>query len=148
GATLVPANEIVPPGSNDQQVRRLDLREMTISQRVAAAVALRRLGYHVSAKPSGVIVDTIEIGSHAAGKPQPTHVIVSVNGHPTLTIAQLRRALAPVHPGANVTVDVRRGGKTLSVSVKTIAEPVSQTTSRAIIGFLPDQAADIRLPIR
>jgi PDZ domain-containing protein len=147
GATLVPANEIVPPGSNDQQVRRTDLREMTISEQVAAAVALRRLGYHVQAKPSGVIVDSIEIGSHAAGKLQPTDVIVSVNGHPTLTIAALRRALTPVRPGSDVAVRLRRDNEALTVRVKTLAEPVTRTTSRAIIGFLPDQAADIQLPI-
>ena len=56
GATLVPANLIVPPGVSDQAARQADLREMTISQKVAAAVALRRLGYKVVAKPSGVIV--------------------------------------------------------------------------------------------
>jgi Lon-like protease len=148
GGTLVPANEIVPPGSSDQQVRRTDLREMTISQQVAAAVALRRLGYHVRAKPSGVIVDTIELGSHAAGKLQPTDVIVSVDGRPTPTIAALRRALAPVRPGADVSIRLRRGDKPLTVQVQTLAEPVTRTTSRAIVGFLPDQAADIHLPIR
>src|SRR6201984_2991709 len=31
---------------------------------------------------------------------------------------------------------------------QTIAEPVSRTKSRAIVGFLPEQAADIHLPIR
>ena len=44
GATLVPAKLIVPPGVSDSAQRRADLREMSISQRVAAAVALRRLG--------------------------------------------------------------------------------------------------------
>jgi Lon-like protease len=148
GATLVPAKEIVPPGSSDQQVRRSDLRAMSTSEQVAAAVALRRLGYHVQAKPNGVIVDTIELGTHATGKLQPTDVIVAVDGRPTLTITALRRALAPVRPGADVTIRLRRGTTTLTIRVQTIAEPVSRTKSRAIIGFLPDQAADIHLPIR
>jgi len=40
GSTLVPASELVPPGVSDAAQRRADLREMSISERVAAAVAL------------------------------------------------------------------------------------------------------------
>ena len=143
GATLVPANLIVPPGSNDQQVRSADLREMTISQRVAAAVALRRLGYHVTASANGVIVDQLLSGTHAVGKLQPTDVIVSVNGTPTLTLTALRSVLAHVHPGAYVSLGIDRGAKKLSLRVQTTAEG-----SRAIIGFQAGQAAKIHLPLR
>src|SRR5439155_1482611 len=41
GSTLVPARLIVPPGVSDKAVQQADLRAMTISQKVAAAVALR-----------------------------------------------------------------------------------------------------------
>ena len=51
-----PANLIVPPGVSDKAARQADLRAMTISQKIAAAVALRRLGYKIAAKPTGVIV--------------------------------------------------------------------------------------------
>jgi PDZ domain-containing protein len=146
GATLVPANLIVPPGSNDQQVRSADLREMSISQRIAAAVALRRLGYHVTTAPDGVIVNAIDIGSHAGGKLQPADVIDAMNGKPTLTIAALRQALAPVHPGAVVTLGVDRGAQELTLRLQTVRDPLD--TKRAIIGFAPDQAANIHLPIR
>ena len=53
---------------------------MTISQKVAAAVALRRLGYKVVAKPSGVIVAALDASSHAIGKLNPSDLIVAVNG--------------------------------------------------------------------
>ncbi|MGH2972543.1 MAG: YlbL family protein [Gaiellaceae bacterium] len=146
GATIVPAGAIVPPGSTAQQVRRADLREMSFSQQIAAAVALRRLGYHVVAVPDGVIVDDVEIGSHAIGKLQPTDVIVSVNGDSTPTIAVLEHALARFHPGTTVRLGVNRGGTTLSYRVQTIADPLDK--KRAIVGFQPDQAANIKLPIR
>ena len=146
GSTLVPAKLIVPPGVSDQAVRRADLRQMSISQQVAAAVALRRLGYHVVAQPSGVIVDVVEVGSHAIGKLEPADVIVSVNSAPTLTITSLRAQLARVHPGGNVTLVVHRGGKAVTVTVATIADP--SEPSRTIIGFQPEQAADIKLPVR
>jgi len=146
GSTLVPASKIVPPGVSDTALRRADLREMSISQRVAAAVALRHLGYHVVAKPSGVIVDGVEPGVDAASKLQPADVIVAVNGTPTLSIAALRAQLARVHPGAHVALRVRRGGTLLTPTVRTIADP--SNPRRALIGFQPAQAADIRLPLR
>jgi Lon-like protease len=145
GATLVPASLIVPPGVSDKQARLADVRQMQISQRVAAAVALRRLGYRVVVRPSGVIVDTLEEGSHAVGKLQPSDVIVSANAAPTRTIQQLLRALAPVRPGQVVTVGIRRGEQRLSYRVRTIADPNNRR--RALIGFAPEQAADIKLPI-
>ena len=92
GATLVPAKLIVPPGVSDKAVRQADLREMSISQRVAAAVALKRLGYKVVARPSGVDRRRARSRSHAVGKLQPDDVIVAVNGVPTPTIARCARS--------------------------------------------------------
>jgi len=146
GATLVPAKLIVPPGSNDAAVHRADLQEMTISQQVAAAVALRRLGYHVVAVPNGVTVSEILTGTAAPGKLQPSDVIVTAAGKPTPTIAKLRQALDAVHPGAPVTLRVQRGAKTLTIRIKTTPDP--QDHNRALVGFVPDQHAAIHLPIR
>ncbi|HXY82060.1 MAG TPA: PDZ domain-containing protein [Gaiellaceae bacterium] len=146
GSTLVPADLLVPPGLSDTAQRQADLREMTVSQQVAAAVALRRLGYHVVAKPNGVIVDAVDLGTHAVGKLEPTDVIVSVNGVATPTVARLRSVLAHTHPGQVARLGVRRGAEQLTVSVKTIADP--QDPRRAIVGFAPDQSALIKLPLR
>jgi PDZ domain-containing protein len=145
GATLVPAEALVPPGESDQAARQADLRAMQVSQQIAAAVALRHLGYHVVAKPSGVIVAEIEAGSNAERKLRPEDVIVAVNGVATPTIAKLRTVLQPVHPGDVVSLRIRRGSQLLTVPVKTIASPVQK--GHAIVGFAPDQAANIKLPI-
>lgn len=146
GATLVPASDIVPPGVSDAQQRQADLQEMTTSQKVAAAVALRKLGYDVVAKPNGVLVDAVELGSHATGKLEPADRIVSVNGVPTLTVDKLRSELAKVEPGEVVTLGVYRGAKPLTVKIETVADPLDP--KRAIVGFTPDQSADIKLPIK
>jgi Lon-like protease len=146
GSTLVPANLIVPPGVSDNAQRRADLREMSISERVAAAVALKRLGYHVVARPSGVIVAAVALGSHAVGKLEPTDVIDAVNGTKTATISELRALLARVHPGESVTLSVIRGGKPRTVAIKTVPDPLEKT--RALVGFTPAQAAEIRLPLK
>jgi PDZ domain-containing protein len=145
GSTLVPASLIVPPGVSDAQQRQADLQAMTISQRVAAAVALRRLGYNVVAAPAGVTVDSIELDSHAAGKLQPGDVIVAVNGRSTLTISALRSVLSPLRAGDDVTLRVRRGSKLVNVEVEMIADPLRK--GHAIVGFTPGQAANIKLPI-
>jgi Lon-like protease len=146
GATLVPADLIVPPGVSDQAARQADLRAMTISQKVAAAVALRRLGYKVVAKPSGVIVAAVAAGSHAAGKLQPSDLIVAVNGVPTPAITLLRAQLAKVKPGATVTLAIDRGAKQLTLRIKTIADATNK--KHAIVGFSPEQAAEIELPLK
>ena len=146
GSTLIPADLIVPPGSNSRQVRRADLEEMGVSQRVAAAVALRRLGYHVVAVPDGVTVVVVEAGSHAIGKLQPDDVVVAVDAHATPTIASLERRLSALRPGAVVTLGVERGSERLRFTIRTIADPLDKT--RAIIGFQPDASYDIKLPIR
>jgi PDZ domain-containing protein len=146
GATLVPASLIVPPGVSDKAERQADLRAMSVSQQVAAAVALRRLGYKVTVKPSGVIVSALDDRSHAVGKLEPSDVIVAVDRKPTPTIPKLRTQLAGLEPGATVTLTVRRGGAERTVAVKTIPDTVD--SKRAIVGFAPEQAAQIKLPLK
>jgi PDZ domain-containing protein len=144
-ATLVPGNELAPPGTSDKARIQQDLREMARSQKIAAAVALRQLGYRVRAQPVGVIVDAVDPTSHAAGVIQPTDVIVAAGGKPVRTIADLRSALADHRVGDVVALTVRRGDQQLHVRVRTSAAP--DDPHRPIVGFAPDQAADVRLPI-
>jgi PDZ domain-containing protein len=146
GATLVPAKLIVPPGVSDKAVRQADLRAMTISQKVAAAVALRRIGYEVHARPSGVIVAALDERSHAVGKVRQGDLIVSVNGASTPTISKLRQQLAKVKPGATVTLRLDRPQEDATVRVRTISDATNKR--RAIVGFAPEQAAEIKLPVK
>ena len=91
GADLVPSEALVPPGSNYAERRRQNLRQMDRSEQVAAAVALRQLGYKVDAKPEGALVVFVAPDAPAAGKLEPTEVIVGVDGSPVRTPADLRR---------------------------------------------------------
>ena len=145
-ASLEPAGDIVPPCASTSQAEQAQLQEMAFSQRVAAAVALRKLGYHVVVKPSGVVVSQLIAGTHAPCNLQPMDVIVSVDGTSTPTIPALRGALAKVKPGDVVVLRVRRGTRTLTVRIRTIPTPGDPT--RALVGFAPDQSATIKLPIR
>ena len=143
--TLEPAGAIVPPCATAAQADAAELQEMAFSQRVAAAVALRRLGYHVVVRPTGVVVSQLIAGTHAPCNLQPMDVIVAVDGTPTPTIAALRAVLARVKPGEVVALRILRGGRRLTVHIQTVAIP--QEPGRALVGFAPDQAATIKLPI-
>jgi Lon-like protease len=145
-ATFLPESEIVPPGSTSQAVIQAELRQMSMSQRIAAAVAERQLGYPVVIHPNGVLINVLDLGTPAAKKLETADVIEAVNGTPTRTIPQLRAKLRPVQPGQAVTLKIRRGAKTLSVRVRTIA--LKRAPERALIGFEPAQSATIgKLPI-
>jgi PDZ domain-containing protein len=142
-ATLVPAGAIVPPCASDAQAETAALQDMAFSQRVAAAVALRKLHYHVVVKPTGVLVAQPILGTHVPCHLQERDVVVSIDGTPTPTEAALHTALGHIKPGAVVKLRVRRDGKLITVPIRT-----TDLGGRALIGFVPDQAASIKLPIR
>jgi PDZ domain-containing protein len=143
-ATFEPADNVVPPCSTTQEALQAQLQEMAFSQRVAATVALRRLGYHVVVHPTGVVVSQLIAGTNAPCKLQPMDIIVSVNGTRTPTVGALHDVLARVKPGAVVALRIRRAGALRTVRVKTIAVAPNQ----ALVGFAPEQAATFKLPIR
>jgi PDZ domain-containing protein len=142
-ASFVPAGDIVAPCASAAQAEAAALQEMSFSQRVAAAVALRKLGYHVVVKPTGVVVSQLIAGTHAPCNLQPMDVVVAVDGRPTPTEGSLHEALGHVQPGAVVKLSVLRGGRTVTVPVQTV-----DGGGRALVGFVPDQSAKIKLPIK
>jgi Lon-like protease len=142
-STLIPTSELVPPGSSNAAYIQAELRQMSMSQQVAAAVALRHAGYHVVVVPNGVLVNQILLDTDAAGKLQPTDVIVSVNGTPTPTLADLRAVMKKVEPGETVTLRIKRGKKIETERIKTVNDH-----GRALIGFSPAESDTIKLPVK
>jgi PDZ domain-containing protein len=145
GATIVPASDVQAPGVSEKAQHTEDLRAMSRSQEVAAVVALRALGYKVTARATGVLVEGVAPDAPAAGKLFPTDVIVSVDGHRVRTAKDLRKILASRPVGTTFRIGVRRGGALTQVRVRTIADP--QRKGRPILGIFVDQAATVRLPI-
>jgi PDZ domain-containing protein len=144
GAQLVPADQVLPKGSSEQQRRQADQRQMSRSQQIAAAVALRAAGYKVQAAPAGVLVEQVDSTVPAAGELQPTDVIVSANGKRVRVPADLRRVVSRLKPGDDIRLVVRRGDTQRRITVKTTHDEHGRT----IIGVLIDQAATIKLPLR
>jgi PDZ domain-containing protein len=147
GADLYEPSRVVTPGLNEEEQQRVDLQEMKLSQRIAAAVALRSLGHKVTARPSGALVYQVQPGFPAAGKIRPTDIVVAVDGKPVRSPADVQRLMGDKRAGDEVRFTVRRGRATETLTLHTV--PASPEDSRrAIVGILLEQATDIRLPIR
>jgi PDZ domain-containing protein len=145
GSTIVPASVVRPPGVSETARRKEDLRAMSRSQEVAAAVALRALGYKVSARATGVLVQDVARDAPAAGKLEPTDVIVTVDGRRVRTPRALRALLAARPAGTRFRIGVLRGGAVEEVTVRTVADP--RRGGNPILGIFVGQAAQVRLPL-
>ena len=71
GSTLVPISAVRAPGESERTRQSGELREMARSQDVAAAVALRELGYRVNARPNCTLIAAVDPHGPAAGKLEP-----------------------------------------------------------------------------
>jgi Lon-like protease len=141
GATLVPASALRPPGVSERTQQRIDERDMSESQSIAAAVALRALGYKVIAQQNGAEIADVVPGTPAVGKLKPTDVIVSVDGHRVRTPADLRRLIRAHRPGEVVDLGVRD-----SKGLRTVDLRTKEEGGHPVIGVIIDQSANIRLP--
>jgi PDZ domain-containing protein len=145
GASLVPAKAVNPVGVSEPERIKQSQEEMSQSQKISAAVALRYLGYKVPVKTNGVEVTAVFPGTPADGKLEVGDLVVSVNGKSVKTTDELMQAMSAVKAGASVTFGVRRSGGVQDVSLRTIES--TEEPKRAIVGVQIDQSATIDLPL-
>ncbi|MEO5634021.1 S16 family serine protease [Gaiella sp.] len=146
GASLVPRDQVVPPGSSFEDRRAEGFREMARSEQTAAAVALRQAGYTVKATPRGALVDAVASDAPAAKVLRSGDVITGVGDTDVLTPIALRQSFTDVRPGDDVVLRLRRKGTVKKVTVRTIESP--REPGKAIIGIRVSQDADIKLPLK
>ena len=144
GATLVPAKVYNPQGVSEQIQRQQGLEEMSASQMIAAAVALRHLGYDVSSH--GAEVSAVDVGAPADGVLKPGDVILGAQGKDVSTPEGLRNIMAGVKPGEHVTLRIDRGGTEQTVTVGT--KESTDKPPRAIMGILIQPKLDLPVKIR
>ena len=145
GSTLVPAAAVRAPGESDQQHQRVELRAMSESQKIGAAVALRSLGYRVPVKVLGTLVAQVATDGPSAGKLEPGDRIVAIDDQPTKTANEIRGAIAKHRPGDTVEVTVSRNGAEKKVTVKTVPDP--KGSKRPLIGVFLQNETKISLPV-
>lgn len=143
GATVVPADAVRPPGVSEAERRRAELAEMRLSQRVAAAVALRQLGYKVVATPVGARIEFVDPNAPAAGTLKAGDIVVRALGRVVRVPGELRRLVSAQRIGAEIPLVVRRDRELVRLRVRTMRG----TEGRAIIGVIVSQEANIRLPL-
>jgi Lon-like protease len=132
GASLVPAREFNPENLPDRVRRQQSLAQMSASQQVATAVALRELGYDVESL--GVEVSEVEVGAPADGPLAPGDVIVEAEGEKVTTPDELREIMEDVTPGDSVRLRIERDGAERAVTVGTKAR--EDAPDDAIMGIL------------
>jgi PDZ domain-containing protein len=145
GSTVVSEEVLSPTGQTDAERRRQNAADMERSEETAAVVALRELGYDVEATPTGVLVTSVAPDAPAAGRLEVGDVIVAVDGVPVRAPAELRSRVSRRTPGSAVRFTLERAGKPVEVTVRTVAS--ADDPSRAIVGILVDQEADVTLPL-
>jgi PDZ domain-containing protein len=141
GSTLVPAEQFLGPGGNEEEEVQASLAEMAASHLVAKAVALRSLGYKV--RPRGVEVSSVSKGYPAAGVLAAGDVIVAIDGDAVKRPVELTRAMSKLTPGDRVRLRVRKAGHERDVTVGTRADPADR--KRAIMGVFIEPS--LALPI-
>lgn len=116
---LVPADEVIPPGSSQQEVNNANQRLIDESKPVAAVVGLRAAGFDVRIRGDGAEVSGTVAGMPAEGILQPGDLIIGVDGQPIQTAADLVEAIRRHTVGEQVDLSVLRDGQKQDVTVGT-----------------------------
>ncbi len=123
GASVVPIADLYPPDVTRDQVREATNRQMAGSQHAAAAVALRAVG-----KPEQAVVAQVLADGPAAGRLRVDDEILAVDGTRVRIAPDVSRLVQSA--GEQVSFEVRRDGRTTTVSV-----PTRVTQGRRLVGI-------------
>lgn len=115
---LQPRALYFPPEKSSDEVREENNKQMAGSEDNATGAALTYLH-----RPTAVGVGEIATTSPAKGKLEVNDVILSVNGVPTATPADVQKQVRELAPGATVALQVNRKGAEQTVEVTLAARP-------------------------
>src|SRR5207302_3104892 len=144
-AEVVPAVDVRPPGTTQEQVNQTNKRLIDESKPVAAVVALRAAGYPVEITGQGAEVESLIEGMPAQGVLQVGDIIVAVDGQPIDTTSALIQAVTRHRVGDQVTLTIRRDGQTQDLQIGTRSSPTEP--GRPIVGVtVSTYLFDVRMP--
>jgi PDZ domain-containing protein len=147
GATLLPKRDVLGDAT-PKQAQQIDLTQMADSQKIAAAVAFKRLGYHVPIKLPNVVIRGILRKAPAGRVLRPGDRILAVNGKPVHSLGRLHALIASHRPGDSLSVTYMRSRRTATAKIRTIAS--ADNKHQAAIGILVDETGGSvgKLPIK
>jgi PDZ domain-containing protein len=146
GSTLIDRERFIEPGISEKERFELAIADMKLSQTIASIVALRALGHRIPVRLGGVRVVAVTSDSHAVGLLKPDDVIVAAEGERVRDREDLSAILAEHRPGDVVRIRIRRGKVRRAFAIRTTSD--EHDPQRPIIGVLPIQALDVRMPFR
>lgn len=116
---VLPQEQVFPPGQSAQQVDSENAAEMSDSQRSATAAGLREAGLSV---PETVTIEAVSGSAPAAKVLRKGDVITGIDGVATVDSAAVRAKVSALAAGHDLTVQVRRDGRTLQERTKTTSQ--------------------------
>jgi PDZ domain-containing protein len=131
-AEIVPAVDVRPPGTTQEEVNQTNKRLIDESKPVAAVVALRAAGYTVDISGQGAEVESILPGMPADGVLRVGDIITAVDGQPIETTNALVERVRRHQVGDQVTLRIRRDGQDEDVVLGTKTSPTEP--GRPIVG--------------
>ena len=143
GSTLVPGHVLNPGGLSESERREQSKGEMSASQKVAVAVALRELGHDVRTEAQ---VREVRRGTPADGKLEVGDVIVSARGKKVTSPHRLFEVMRGHRPGTPAKVTIVRSGKKRELVVGT--QPAEDDEDRAVMGILVELDVDPPVDVR
>jgi PDZ domain-containing protein len=145
GAEVVPATDIRPPGTTQQQVNETNRRLIDESKPVAAVVGLRAAGYDVQITGEGARVENVIGGMPADGILRQGDIIVGADGEPVATTNALIERIRRHEVGDKIPLTIQRDGQQQQVDVGTRNSP--SEPGRPILGVtISTYLFDVRLP--
>ena len=143
--------DAVTGGTPPSQLTAQGNLEMSQAEDDAKAAALTRLGYSVTATPSGAVIFGTFPGTPAYGVLEVGDVVTEVDGVATPTARALTTALAHYHSGQTVVLTVRRGGSgapvPVSITLRTTEVDLGNgLTVRLDLGIQPEDQIDFAYP--
>jgi PDZ domain-containing protein len=141
GNTALYPLESVTGGTPPSQLTAQGYLEMSQAEDAAKAAALIRLGYQVTATPSGAVIFGTYPGTPAYGVLEVGDVVTAVDGTATPSAAALTTTLAHYRSGQSIEMTVLRGGKGAPVQV-----PVTLRATEVDVGG--GQMASLKLGIQ
>ncbi|HKB20430.1 MAG TPA: S16 family serine protease [Gaiellaceae bacterium] len=147
GGTLLPKRDVLGDVT-PSQAQKIDVTQMQDSQKIAAAVALRRLGYHVPVQLPKVVVRGVLRKAPARQVLRPGDKLLAVDGKEVHSLGRLHALISSHRPGEVLAVSYGRSGQNATASIKTI--PSLDDKRQAALGILVDEAGGSigKLPVR
>jgi PDZ domain-containing protein len=123
----------ITQGMSFEEIERLQIEEMKVSQSAAEVVAATALGSPVPSG-DGAYVESV-VQEPAKGRLRAGDRIVGIDGAEVATICDLYRLLGEREPGDEVDVEVMRGNRGQTYRLETASNPLDP--GRAVIGIVP-----------